>query len=81
MTNVRSSRTKFLTGKKKARPIWFDDDIAVEMHEGLSEQYKTRINVIYERGETDPEKYKFIVRRWKKTNESIDNNTSMYNIK
>jgi len=80
MTNVRSSRTKFLTGKK-ARPIWFDDDIAVEMHEGLSEQYKTRINVIYDRGETDPEKYKFIVRRWKKTNESIDNNTSMYNIK
>jgi len=79
MTNVRSSRNKFMQQKKTAKPIWLREDLLLEKCEGLSEAFKVRINVFYEKDETDPEKYKFMVRRWKKTTEEKDNNTSMYN--
>ena len=80
MTNIRSSRTNFIKGKKSNnKAIWFESDIKTELNEGLNEKSKIRINLYYNDGETDPSKYKFIVRRFKETKEANCSNTTMYN--
>jgi hypothetical protein len=80
MTNIRSSRTKFIKGKTNQKAIWFKSDIELELLEGINEKSKIRINIVYEDKETDPSKYKFIVRRFKETKEVNYSNTTMYNM-
>jgi hypothetical protein len=80
MTNVRSSRTKFIEGKPNQKAIWFKSDIEAELNEGLNEKSKIRINLVYEDNETDPTNYKFIVRRFKESKEANFSNTTMYNV-
>jgi len=79
MTNVRSSRSKFKKGNRNARPIWYREDIEAEKKEGINEKSRVRINVIYKKGETNPENYKFTVRRFVKAIPTIDENKSIYN--
>jgi hypothetical protein len=80
MTNIRSSRVKFIKGKSSQKSIWFKSDIQSELNEGINEKSKIRINLIYEDKETNPNNYKFIVRRFKETKETNCSNTTMYNI-
>ena len=80
MTNIRSSRSNFIQGKKNNnKPIWFESDIESELNEGINEKSKIRINLCYKDGETDPSNYKFIVRRFKGTKQATCSNTTMYN--
>lgn len=80
MTNIRSSRNNFIKGKKtNNKPIWFRNDIESELNEGINEKSKIRINLYYEDGETDPSKYKFIVRKFKGSKQANCTNTTMYN--
>lgn len=79
MTNVRSSRNRFLQNKPKARPVWFLDDIKTELQEGLNAKSRIRINVYYKEGETDPDNYKLIVRRYKGEITAQHTNTAWYN--
>jgi len=80
MANVRSSRINFIKGKPKTKAIWFKSDIELELNEGINEKNKIRINLVYENGETDPNNYKFIVRRFKEAKEANFSNTTMYNM-
>jgi general stress protein 26 len=80
MTNIRSSRTNFIKGKKSNnKAIWFESDIKTELNEGINKKSKIRINLYYKDDETDPNKYKFIVRRFKESKQSNCSNTTMYN--
>jgi hypothetical protein len=80
MANIRSSRSNFIQGKKtNNKAIWFKSDIDSELNEGINETSKIRINLYYDDGETDPNNYKFIVRRFKGTKEANCTNTTMYN--
>jgi hypothetical protein len=79
MTNIRSSRDKFLNNKSNQKPIWFESDIMNEIAEGINEKSKTRINLIYANGETNPNNFKFIVRQFASSEEVEFLNTSMYN--
>jgi hypothetical protein len=79
MTNIRSSRTKFIKGIPNQKPVWFKSDIELELLEGINEKSRFRINLVYEDNETDPNKYKFIVRRFKEAKEANCSNTTMYN--
>lgn len=81
-TNFRSSRKRFKEGKKKALPIYFRSDVMKDLKEGLDDKSTQRLNVFYEDGETDPNKYKFMVRKFsgKEATQSPENfdNYSMY---
>lgn len=80
MTNIRSSRSNFIKGKKSNnKAIWFKSDIDTELKEGINEKSKIRINLYYPDGETDPSKYKFIVRKYNGSKEAECSNTTMYN--
>lgn len=80
MTNIRSSRSNFIKGKKSNnKAIWFKSDIDTELKEGINEKSRIRINLFYEEGETDPNKYKFMVRRFNGSKETTCSNTTMYN--
>ena len=78
MTNIRSSRDKFIKGKGST-PVWFRSDIKKELNEGINETSKIRINVFYEDGETNRDNYKFMIRVFKESKKSDVSNTSMYN--
>jgi hypothetical protein len=80
MANIRSSRTNFIKGKKNQKAIWFENDIESELKEGINEKSKNRINLIYLDGETDPDNYKFIVRRFAGSKDADCSNTTMYNV-
>ena len=80
MTNVRGSRDKFINGDVTQNPIWFRKDMMNELAEGINEKSKTRINVFYEDGETNPNNYKFMVRELLSSTNAEVSNTSMYNI-
>lgn len=80
MTNIRSSRTNFIKGKSNQKAIWFKNDIEMELGEGINEQSRIRINLVYENTETDPNNYKFIVRKFKESKEANCSNTTMYNV-
>jgi hypothetical protein len=77
MTNVRSSRDKFIKGKS-ATPVWFKSDILSELKEGINQTSKIRINVFYEDGEKNPSKYKFMIREYLGSEKANVKNTSMY---
>ena len=81
-TNFRSSRKRFKIGKKKALPIYFRSDVMKDLKEGLDNKSTLRLNVFYEDGESDQNKYKFMVRKFAGRvdvqNGSYEN-TSMYN--
>lgn len=81
-TNFRSSRKRFKEGKKKALPIYFRSDVMKDLKEGLDNKSTQRLNVFYEDGETDPDKYKFMVRKFsgKEATQSLEkfDNNSMY---
>ena len=81
-TNFRSSRKRFKQGKNKALPVYFKSDVMNDVKEGLDNKSTLRLNVFYEDGETDPNKYKFMVRKFAgrvdAQNGSYEN-TSMYN--
>jgi len=77
MTNVRSSRDKFIKGKS-ATPIWFKTDLLKEKAEGINKTSRVRINVFYEDGEKDPSKYKFMIREYLRSEKADVKNTSMY---
>jgi hypothetical protein len=79
MTNIRSSRTKFIKGIPNQKPVWFKSDIELELLEGINEKSRFRINLVYEDNENDPKKYKFIIRRFKEAKEANCSNTTMYN--
>jgi len=79
MTNIRGSRTKFIKGNQREKPVWFISDIKMELKEGINDHSKIRINLVYEDNETDPTKYKFIVRRFIQSTEANCSNTTMYN--
>ena len=49
------------------------------MCEGINEKSKIRINLFYEDGETDPNKYKFMIREFESAQEANVDNNSMYN--
>jgi hypothetical protein len=80
MTNIRSSRNDFIKGVKNKKSIWFESDIMTELKEGINEKSKTRINLVYKDGETDPNNYKFIVRKFAGSKEADCSNTTMYNV-
>lgn len=81
MTNIRSSRSNFIKGKKtNNKAIWFKSDIDTELKEGINEKSKIRINLYYPDGETDPSKYKFIVRKYNGSKKVDCLNTTMYNV-
>jgi len=81
MTNIRSSREKFIKGtSKNPKPVWFRSDMNTELNEGINEQSKVRINVFYEDGEKDHAKFKFMVREFLESKDANVSNTSMYNI-
>jgi hypothetical protein len=80
MTNIRSSRINFIKGKKSNnKAVWFKSDIDTELKEGINEKSKIRINLYYPDGETDPSKYKFIVRIFNGSKQTNCSNTTMYN--
>jgi hypothetical protein len=80
MTNIRSSRINFIKGgKSNNKAIWFKSDIDTELKEGINEKSRIRINLYYEDGETDPSKYKFIVRKFNGSKQTNCSNTTMYN--
>jgi len=79
MTNVRSSRTNFIKGNPKQTPIWFKENIILEIKEGINEKSKIRINLIYDNNEIDPTNYKFIVRKFKNSTETNFSNVTMFN--
>ena len=79
MTNIRSSREKFIKGKCNQKAIWFESDIMKELSEGINENSKVRINLFYKDGETDKNNFKFIVREFDSSEEANVTNTSMYN--
>lgn len=78
MTNVRSSRDKFLNGKPNQKPIWFKSDLDNELGEGINEKNKIRINLFYADGEKDPTKYKFMIREFDNAVSANFINSSMY---
>ena len=78
MTNIRSSRDKFIKGKGST-PVWFRSDIEKELNEGINDTSKTRINAFYEDGETNRDNYKFMIREFMESKKSDVSNTSMYN--
>ena len=80
MTNIRSSRNKFIKGKSGQRPIWFKSDIMLDLNEGINEKSKIRINLYYDDGESNCNNYKFIVRRFNGSKEAVCSNTTMYNM-
>jgi hypothetical protein len=80
MTNIRSSRINFIKGKKSNnKAIWFKSDVDTELKEGINEKSRIRINLYYPDGETDPSKYKFIVRKFNGSKQTNCSNTTMYN--
>jgi hypothetical protein len=79
MTNMRSSRNNFIKGKQNTKGVWFKSDIEKELNEGIDETIKIRINLVYCDGETDPNNYKFIVRRFKESRQANFSNKTMYN--
>jgi hypothetical protein len=79
MTNVRSSRDKFIKGNPNQKPIWRRSDIMNELLEGINEISRIRINLFYEDDETNPNNYKFIIREFDKSVDTDFANTSMYN--
>jgi len=78
MTNIRSSRDKFLNGKPNQKPIWFKSDLDNELGEGINEKNKVRINLFYADGEKDATKYKFMIREFDNAVSANFVNTSMY---
>ena len=90
MTDVRGSVDNFLEwcyseGKKSSklrRPVWNKTEMLKDVSCGINKTNPVRINVFYEDGEKNPEKYKFMVRKLDEdTEETVSfKNNSMYNV-
>ena len=80
MSNIRSSRSNFIKSNNNNKPIWFETDIKADLKEGINEKSKIRINLFYPDCETNPNNYKFMVRRFKENKITNYSNTTMYNI-
>ena len=64
LSNIRGYRAKVINNKlTPLKGIMFKKDIDRELKEGINDKSKSRINLYYEDGETNPENYKFIVRK------------------
>ena len=88
MTDVRRGFLEwcYKEGKKSSnlrRPVWRQTELIKHASCGINKTNPVKINVFYEDGETNPEKYKFMVRELDatdtKTVSSFKNN-SMYNV-
>jgi hypothetical protein len=80
MTNIRSSRTNVLKhGKINCTPVWMREEVEKNGKEGINKKSKERINIFYEEGETNPEKYKIMIRTLDRVEKTDFLNTSMYN--
>lgn len=91
MTDIRGSMANFLewcfqrdNGKpakssKQRRPVWHRTDIMKSLSAGMNKTHPLRVNVFYEDGETNPEKYKFMVREIDRSEPALFKNDSMYN--
>jgi len=91
MTDVRGSMNNFLywcyrrnqgysvTSSKVRKPVWHRSDLLKSLSTGMNKSHPLRINVFYEDGETDPEKYKFMVREVASLEPALFKNDSMYN--
>lgn len=89
MTDVRGSAENFLVwcyteGKKSSKlrvPVWHRSELVKHESCGINKTNPVKINVFYEDGETDPEKYKFMVREMDDTQQKVSfKNDSMYNL-
>jgi len=88
LTDIRGSMENFLVwcyqeggGKssKHRRPVWHLTELLKHASCGINKTNPVKINVFYEDGEKNPEKYKFIVRELEFTAEVSFKNDSMYN--
>lgn len=80
MTNIRGCREKVINNKlTPLKGIMFKKDIDRELKEGINDKSKSRINLYYEDGETNPENYKFIVRKLAGFKPKNYSNRTMYN--
>ena len=77
MTNIRSSIRYYLEGKLPTS-VFRRPQIIREIKEGINKDSKIRVNVFYEMGETDPSKYKFILRMFDGYENGGYVNKSMY---
>lgn len=79
VSNRRGNVSQFVKGKTGNRPILYKSDIESDIGEGINETSRIRINVVYEDNETNPDNYKFIVRRFIGSREAKVSNKTMYN--
>jgi hypothetical protein len=92
MTGIRGSVRSYLklcylketgrpgkSSKYNRKLVWRKTDLLKNLSVGINKKNPLRLNVFYEDGETDPEKYKFMVREIDRKEPVMFKNDSMYN--